>query len=501
MASSTEIRFAVDPANAYQLIKNRQMRALRIGKAKHQHLRDIFYDTPRHALRKADAALTVRINGAETLQILTGLDGQPDREWSTAVNEEKPVTDDLRVSGAPKVLIDRRTKLQPLFAEDLTRTEIQIKTKTVQLRLSLDRGNLVSLEEKRRDALPICEAKLTFESGDAAAFYEIALDLCENNDLKLLHDDRVARGYAFLRPRLGPKPVKAQGVILTEDMTVGEAFALSMDDALDQLFGNHQPTLNGIPEGVHQIRVAIRRIRACLRAFKRALPYDGRKAFNGEFRWFQQRSGLARDWHVFLTESLPKLEKDGADEAIIESLKRLARRERRRATEEVVELFDSRRYARLILQFEKWLAELKRDQKGTPRDKKLKPFAVKALKKTRRDLLQDARPLSRLSGDELHTIRKLAKKARYTGEYFADLFPPERAQPFLKILSRIQTQLGNANDARVAWQLMTILKPKRFDTEATRQVQEWAEARVISCNRKAQPFWRKYQQAEPFWKD
>ena len=65
-------------------------------------------------------------------------------------------------------------------------------------------------------------------------------------------------------------------------MTVGEAFQAIVRDTLEHLLRNQPPTLAGYPEGIHQTRVAMRRLRAALQAFKRLLPYRERKAFNGD---------------------------------------------------------------------------------------------------------------------------------------------------------------------------------------------------------------------------
>ena len=51
------------------------------------------------------------------------------------------------------------------------------------------------------------------------------------------------------------------------------------------------------PEGVHKMRVATRRLRSALRAFKKVLPASIR-SFNGEFKWLASALGGVRDLDV-----------------------------------------------------------------------------------------------------------------------------------------------------------------------------------------------------------
>ena len=51
------------------------------------------------------------------------------------------------------------------------------------------------------------------------------------------------------------------------------------------------------PEGVHKMRVATRRLRSALRAFKKVLPASIR-SFNGEFKWLAAALGGVRDLDV-----------------------------------------------------------------------------------------------------------------------------------------------------------------------------------------------------------
>jgi CHAD domain-containing protein len=293
--------------------------------------------------------------------------------------------------------------------------------------------------------------------------------------------------------------LKAAKVLLDADMTAGEAFRTIVTSALQHLFENVEPVLRGEPEGIHQGRVAIRRLRVALSAFKRTLPYEGRKAFNGEFRWLQQRMEPSRDWHVFLHQTLPLVATGREDDPEIRHLRRIARDERRRASREAAKGLTGKRYPRLILHFEHWLTGLSDADNGGGFDQPLAPFAGKVLGKTYRDLSPRHRTLSRMPVAELHAMRIAGKEARYTAEFFQSLYPYPETQRYLEQLNWIQDRLGELNDARVARQILTSVNARRIHPETEQIVRAWSEKRIVQCARAAQPQWRMFVNTTPFW--
>ena len=314
MHEETEFKLSLSPAVASRILRYKGLRSLRKGRRGKFHLVSTYFDTPRHALRKSDIVLRVRDNGKGREQTVkapfqgpAGL--QNFREWTVPVNGDCPnlcAVDDPTLA---RELSRRRyeKRLRPVFTTDFEREAIHIRTQGTEFELAVDQGVIHAETREGRVEERICEAEFELLSGDPARMFDIALELCEAYDIRLGHLTKAQRGYALARPALRPRPLKAPKVALTEEMSVGEAFNFIIGGALEHMFANEVPTLEGKAEGVHQTRVAMRRVRAALRAFKKILPYDKRKAFNGEFRWFQQRLAPARDWQVFLSETLPRI--------------------------------------------------------------------------------------------------------------------------------------------------------------------------------------------------
>ncbi len=126
-------------------------------------------------------------------------------------------------------------------------------------------------------------------------------------------------------------------------------------------------------------------------------------------------------------------------------------------------------------------------------------FASGVLNKTRRDFLVDVRPLSRMSADERHNLRKRGKKARYATEFFAHLWEGRQVSSYLITMETIQDRLGEANDAEVARYLLALVPPSRLKPSTFTMVQSWSENRIANCIKSGQLVWRKFQRLPVFW--
>ena len=507
MHEETEFKLSLSPAVASKILRYKGLRPYRKGRRVKRHLVSTYFDTPRHALRKSEIVLRVRDNGKGREQTVkapfqgpAGL--QNFCEWTVPVNGDCPNLYAVDDPALARKLSRRRyeERLRPVFTTDFEREAVHIRNNGTEFELAVDQGVICAETREGRVEERICEAEFELLSGDPEHMFDIALELCETYDIRLGHLTKAQRGYALARPALRPRPRKAPKVALTEEMSVGEAFNFIIAGALEHMFANEIPTLKGKAEGVHQTRVAMRRVRAALRAFKRILPYDKRKAFNGEFRWFQQRLAPARDWQVFLSETLPKIAAAAPEqEETIKRLRRIARAERRRAVGDATAYLESRRYARLLLQFERWIASLEKEIGSEAFSQPVKPFAKSVLRRTWRYFLEDTRPLSRLPDEDLHEIRKRGKKTRYATQFFNSLWSGPEVPPFMKLMGRFQDSLGKTNDAIVARHILAAVKPGRLDPSVIHLVQEWSQARVRRCFRTAQPQWRRLGRIAPFW--
>ena len=503
------LRFRLSPDEAVELADSALVRRRMKGRPVRERVGATYFDTPRRALHKAHVELRLESTGDEVRQAvradvpLGDAPGRGAREWVSEIDGDRPSLSSVKDEAFPRDL--RRhywdEHVRPMFASEVDRTTIEMAEADTVVALEIDIGHLKANGNGPVRFEELCDVELRLVEGESTRLYDVALQLIENHDLVLSRQTRRARGIALAKPNLRRKKKKAKTIDLTAEMSIGEAFLASARSVLGHLAANEALTLAGKPGGIHQSRVAIRRQRAVLRAFKKALPYDGRKAFNYEFRWFQKKMGPARDWHVFLDETLPFMLADGIEEDSLQKLRQIGLAERRRTSRIAAEYLTSRRFARLILHFERWLEALTDQDPLGKLDRSLPPFAAKVLDKTHRDLIQiDSRALVHMSGDELHALRIRGKKARYAGEFFHALYPREIAGPQLKLLETFQDRLGEANDASTARQIFSTIKPSRVPAEAITLLNDWTGDRIHTCALAAQPHWRELQRLDPFWR-
>ena len=245
--------------------------------------------------------------------------------------------------------------------------------------------------------------------------------------------------------------VKAKPVDLNGVRTQRAAlFALS-GDITAQWLGNEGGVLeHDDPEFVHQMRVALRRLRTLMRFFPRFADRQWRDTLGVDLRWLASLLGTVRDWDVFATESLPALiAADGGDGEWNGTLD-AARAQCAAARVELRQALHSARYARLTLGWLEWLTACA----AVGRRRRRASLRRHATKRVRRLFghLYASPSLTSLDTAARHQVRIDAKRLRYALEFFASLASRRTRTDTVKTLARVQSVLGEANDTMVALQ-------------------------------------------------
>jgi CHAD domain-containing protein len=260
-----------------------------------------------------------------------------------------------------------------------------------------------------------------------------------------------------------PAPVHAE-------QTTEEAFVMILAHNLRYL-SEWEPVARSWEdiEGVHQVRVTLRRMRSALTIFRPAIPKAVIAGWAQEMRWAAAETGLARDLDVFITEGLGavagKLELPGE-----QKLADIAQRHRRMAYEQVCAMLDSERYARLKRDFPTWL-ERRGWREGTLTAKHLKrldspvvTFARKVLDRHERRVLEAGTNVDPSSAEQMHRLRIECKKLRYAAEFFTPLFLG--MEDFIAHMKGLQDLLGVIHDVVVMRHLFERLLEGESDPQA-----------------------------------
>jgi CHAD domain-containing protein len=202
------------------------------------------------------------------------------------------------------------------------------------------------------------------------------------------------------------------------------------------------------PEGVHQARVATRRMRSDLRTFAPLVEHGWAQRLRDELRDLAALLGTVRDADVLtgrLREAIATLAPPSAAaaQAFLDDL--AAHREEARAR--LLQAMDDRRYAQLLADLAAAAAQpaLLPEAEG-PAVELLPPLAAGPWRRLRRRVGR----LGKSPADaELHEVRILAKRARYAAEAVAPA-AGEAVSSFARAIAGLQDVLGEHQDAVVA---------------------------------------------------
>jgi CHAD domain-containing protein len=216
---------------------------------------------------------------------------------------------------------------------------------------------------------------------------------------------------------------------------------------------NWQGTVDAIdPEFLHDLRVAVRRTRSLLAHGKQVLPVEGRDHFGAEFRWLGTVTGPARDMDVYLIEwptYVGPLDAASSDALapVVEHLSRRRTKEHATLARELA----SPRYKGLMTAWGAWL-EGPFPETALPKKATVALGGVVAARLTQAQdrLLTRGRAIGPATpAEELHELRKDAKRLRYLLECFGGMLPPSVRKPFVQRLKALQDNLGEHQDTEV----------------------------------------------------
>ncbi|MEC4774982.1 CHAD domain-containing protein [Burkholderia cenocepacia] len=244
--------------------------------------------------------------------------------------------------------------------------------------------------------------------------------------------------------------VKAQPVDLTGIRTPRAALFALAGDITAQWLGNECGVLDrDDPEFVHQMRVALRRLRTLMRFFPRFADRQWKDTLGADLRWLAKLLGTVRDWDVFATESLPALIAADGGGSDWDGTLDAARAQSMAARVELRQALHSARYARLTLGWLEWLSALALPAADGDDAPSLRRHATKRVRRLFGHLYGSP-SLTSLDTAARHQVRIDAKRLRYALEFFASLASRRTRTETVKTLARVQSVLGEANDAMVA---------------------------------------------------
>ncbi|MBP0492606.1 CHAD domain-containing protein [Pararoseomonas indoligenes] len=252
-----------------------------------------------------------------------------------------------------------------------------------------------------------------------------------------------------------PRPRLPDAANWPPGATGGEAFHYMVEATLAALTDHRPAAVACEAEGVHQMRVAVRRLRAVLATFDPDLPGEAEDRFKASLRRLGRILGEARDWDVFITEVLPAAAVDGVPIQDLARLEKAARQFRAAAQPSLRAAVSGPGFANTVESISAWAQDAADPSSPQGRGRLARParkLAPRLQKRLARTVLQRGRHIRRRSETELHELRKALKRLRYGVELLAPLHESGR-KTFRRACQSLQEKLGALNDAVVAAEL------------------------------------------------
>lgn len=206
------------------------------------------------------------------------------------------------------------------------------------------------------------------------------------------------------------------------------------------------------PEFLHDLRVAVRRTRSVLSQAKRVLPEDVRARYRDGFGWLGTITGPARDLDVYVIEWADYVEPLGLEAATaLQTLRAHIVGRRDAEYVSLVTALRSERYRALIGEWRSWLDGAGGD--GGPGRDAAAPMgrvAADRISAAQVRLISHGRAIDPSSpAEDLHELRKDAKRLRYLLECFGGVLPGAARKVFVQRLKALQDNLGEFQDTEV----------------------------------------------------
>ena len=254
------------------------------------------------------------------------------------------------------------------------------------------------------------------------------------------------------RSRASGPPTTATGKVSRKTARAGEIALAHVTAQVDSIRAQDLPVRLDVPDAVHAMRVASRRLRSALTTFAPLFDPAVAGPVRGELKWLAGVLGAARDAEVMRVRVTAAVEEERSDARLDDSVPDDVGGELdnayRAAHGEVLTQLDGERYRALL---DALLALTEHppltDRARRPARKVLPRLVAKSDARVRSSMRAAHTTHDPVRREErLHSARKAAKQARYSAESVAPVFGKD-ARDFALAMEKVQESLGDHLDS------------------------------------------------------
>jgi triphosphatase len=446
-----ELKFEVTPDSLRKLASSRALH--RSGQVPGQkYLVSTYFDTPELLLKKNGVSLRVRRAGKRRLQtIKTANRGVAlgRSEWEHKLHGDEP---DLKAARGtalePLVSGKLKRELKPVFATHVQRTSLPLRSGSSRIELALDEGQVRAGQK----SCPLTEVELELKKGKTSDLFKAARKVADLVPARLALKSKSEQGYDLIADQ-PTQAFRGSKIILERDAGVAACFQEIGRSVLRHMAANEAAVKAADPDGVHQMRVGVRRLRAAIAVFSELLACKQTEQVKRELKWLAGKLGPVRDLDVFLKGKIEGFE--AADSAIagLPELRRELTYRRDIAAASAKDAIESARYRLLVFNILEWIEDGKwLARSGSKDHRTIKPFAARLFERRTRKARKKARRAGELDVRKRHKLRIAIKKLRYSLYFFESVFHHKHAKAlsrYKKYLQDLQDSLGALNDITV----------------------------------------------------
>jgi triphosphatase len=472
-----------------------------------RRLETVYYDTPEQLLFQHGMSLRVRRSGKhfiQTLKLLPNI-GQPltRRQWEATVESVTPdlARFPLGEIGDPVMTLGNDA-LVPVFATKFRRHARQLDLPDASVEIAFDEG---TIEAGARQEV-LSEIELELKSGNAGVLFDLGTQLLDVAPLRVGTRSKAERGFALAFDVAQPA-AKAEFSGIAVEHTVDDVIARLVGSCWHHLLKNHAVAEKGSdPQGVYQMRIALRRLRTICALFRRDIPSPAFQAVNSEAKWLMQQLGPARDWDAFVETTVTRLAR-AAPDVDLGSLYEAVEQKRKSSYAALHGVLADPRCSRFLLALGQlverrgWRNEIDSEALALL-SQPIAMLADRILTRLHRKALKRGAHFRQLDADAQHDLRIHLKKLHYAAELFAPLYAAHApAKRYVSRLTKLKACLGHTRD--IAGTRILLDTIRQDDDPALQRalgtVAGWQARDRIVLAKTLRRRWRRFKATPAFW--
>jgi len=306
---------------------------------------------------------------------------------------------------------------------------------------------------------------------------------------------------------------------LSAGVSAGRAFTLIGRACLRHLVANVPATTGRNGDALHQMRVALRRLRAAMSLFSAIVSDDRIDAIKSELRWLARELGPARDLDTLIHEVITPLRKRHRNEPGLTSISQMFSRKRLKLYHQVQATVQSARFRTLVLDTAEWIeagpwSSSEDASMRAYRERPIELYAAEQLSRRCKKIRRRGRRIGHLNPEQLHRLRIQVKKARYATDFFSSVYAGKKsakqASKVKSSLMQLQNCLGKLNDIVTHKALFSNIIANRAKGLTEEQGRQRAfaagliigdqQAQVEKLRDRAAKAFSRFSEAKAFWK-